>query len=237
MTDTRRYTFAPAMGAPHVYELDADGLTYHPPGDEAVRLRWGDIQYLDERPGQKVDIVANTADKAVPLFFATQDFGDLLDRLCTELSRLHRDKLETVTFRATRSYYTHFSVVIGVLIAFFMAGVLFLNFFEPTMFLVLAMTVPIGVSLVLQPIEVTPADEGLRVRDFLRVRLVPYGAMATVAFDVRGDLNYSFLRILMTLKSGRRIKITRFENLILLFIMIKAYWHSDTADKPGGERY
>ena len=203
VTDTRRYTFAPAMGPPHVYELDADGLTYHLPGEEAVVLRWGDIQYLDERPGQKVDIVAGTVDKPVPLYFATQDFADLLERLCTELAMLHREKMETSTFRATRSYFTHFSVVIGVLIAFVMAGVLFLNFFEPTMFLVVAMTVPVGVSLVLQPIEVTPTDEGLRVRDFLRLRLVPYGAIAALVFDVRGDLNYSFLRLVITLKSGR----------------------------------
>jgi hypothetical protein len=229
MTDNGRYIFTPAMGPPHVYELDADGLTYHPPGGAEVVLRWGDIRYLEECPGQKVDIVTAAPDKTVPLFFATQNFGDFLDRLCTELSVLHRDKLETITFRATRSYFTHFSVVIGVLIAFFMAGVLFLNFFEPTMFLVLAMTVPIGVSLVLQPIEVTPTEEGLRVRDFFRLRLVPYGAIATLTFDVRGDLNYSFLRIIMTLRNGRRIKITRFANLILLFIMIKAHWHQQAA--------
>jgi hypothetical protein len=225
MTENGRYTFAPAMGPPHVYEIDAAGLTYRPPGGGEVALQWGDIQYLEERPGQKVEIVTDTADQTVPLFFAIQSFGDLLDRLCTELAQLHRDKLEAITFRATRSYFTHFTVVIGVLIAFFMAGVLFLNFFEPTMFLVLAMTVPIAVSLVLQPIEVTPTEEGLRVRDFIRLRLVPYGAIATLAFDVRGDLNYSFLRIIMTLRNGRRVKIARFENLILLFIMIKAHWH------------
>ncbi len=225
MSDNGRYTFTPAMGPPHIYEFDAAGLTYHPPGGAEVILRWNDIRYLEERPGQKVDIVTDAPDKAVPLYFATQDFGDLLDRLCAKLAALHRDKLETITFRATRSYFTHFTVVIGVLIAFCMAGVLFLNFFEPTMFLVLAMTVPIAVSLVLQPIEVTPTEEGLRVRDFFRLRLVPYGAIATLACDVRGDLNYSFLRIIMTLRNGRRIKITRFENLILLFIMIKAHWH------------
>jgi hypothetical protein len=223
------------MGPPHVYELDADGLTYHPPGEEALVLPWGEIRYLEERPGQKVDIVTDVPDMTVPLFMGTSNFAELLNRLCTELSVLHRDKMEAVTFRATRSYFTHFSVVIGVLIAFFMAGVLFLNFFEPTMLLVVAMTVPIGVSLVLQPIEVTPSDEGLRVRDFFRLRLVPYSAIGALAFDVRGDLNYSFLRIILTLRSGRRIKITRFENLILLFIIIKAHWNPQAVSQPAGD--
>lgn len=229
MTDPRRYTFVPTMGAVHAYKLDATGLTYHPPGGAEVVLPWGDIQYIEECPGQKVDIVTANPDQVVPLFYATQDFKDLLDRLCTGLSVMHRDKMEKSTFRATRSYFTHFSVVIGVLIASFMAGVLFLSFSEPTMLLVVAMTLPIGVSLVLQPIEVTPTEEGLRVRDFCRLRLVPYGAIETLAFDVRGDLNYSFLRIILTLRNGRRIKISRFENLILLFIMIKANWHPPAA--------
>ena len=217
------------MGPPHVYDLDAAGLTYHAPGGETSLVPWGDIQYLEERPGQKVDLVTGNPGQGIPVFFGTQDFADLMDRLCTALAALHRDKVETITFRATRSYYTHFSVVIGVLIAFFMAGVLFLNFFEPTMFLVVAMTVPIAVSLVLQPIEVTPEAEGLRVRDFFRRRTIPYDAIETLDFDVRGDLNYSFLRIVLTTHNGRRIKISRFENLILLFIIIKANWDPHAA--------
>ena len=217
------------MGPPHVYDLDAAGLTYHAPGGETSLVPWGDIQYLEERPGQKVDLVTGNPGQGIPVFFGTQDFADLMDRLCTKLAVLHRDKVETITFRATRSYYTHFSVVIGVLIAFFMAGVLFLNFFEPTMFLVVAMTVPIAVSLVLQPIEVTPEAEGLRVRDFFRRRTIPYDAIETLDFDVRGDLNYSFLRIVLTTHNGRRIKISRFENLILLFIIIKANWDPHAA--------
>ncbi len=229
MNAPRRYIFKPTMGPPHVYELEAAGLTYHPPGGEASSVRWGDIKYLEERPGQKLDLVTADPDQGIPVFFGTQDFADLMDRLCTALAALHRDKMETITFRATRSYFTHFSVVIGVLIAFFMAGVLFLNFFEPTMFLVVAMTVPIAVSLVLQPIEVTPEAEGLRVRDFIRRRTIPYDAIETLDFDVRGDLNYSFLRIVLTTHNGRRIKISRFENLILLFIIIKANWDPQAA--------
>lgn len=230
MTDPRRYIFAPAMGPPHAYDLDARGLAYHAPGAAEVFLAWEDIQYLEERPGQKVDVVAANPEQVIPVFFAAQDFADLMARLCTALAVMHRDKLETITFRASRSYFTHFSVVIGVLIAFFMAGVLFLNFFEPTMLLVVAMTLPIGVSLVLQPIEVTPAREGLRVRDFFRRRLVPYDAIESLAFDVRGDLNYSFLRMILTLHNGRRIKISRFENMLLLFIMVKARRYPDAAD-------
>ncbi len=234
MNDSRRYIFSPTMGPPHVYEVNAAGLTYHPPGGAAMALPWEEVRYLEERPGQKADLVSNDPDKVVPLFFGTQNFVDLLDRLCTELAVLHRDQMAQLTFRATRSYFTHFSVVIGVLIAFFMAGVLFFNFFEPTMLLVVAMTLPIGVSLVLQPIEVTPDKDGLRVRDFLRRRFIPYDNIRALHFDVRGDLNFSFLRIILTTHQGRRIKISRFENLILLFIMIKAHWRPPATRPTGG---
>jgi hypothetical protein len=106
-----------------------------------------------------------------------------------------------------------------------MAGVLFLNFFDPTMLIVAAMTIPIGIHLVLQPIEVRPDTDGVYVRDFCRRRLVPYAAIETLTFDARGDLHVSFLRILVILRNGRRIKISRFDNLILLFILIEHYWH------------
>lgn len=225
MADPRRYIYAPTMGPQHVYELGESGLSYHPPGNGEVTLGWEDIQFLEEGPGQKVDIVADNPERVVPVFLATQDLGDLLERLCTELSVLHRNKMETLTFRATRSYFTQFAVVIGALMALFMAGVLFLNFFDPAMFLVVVMTLPIAISLMLQPIEVTPGPDGLHVRNFIRPRLIPYEAIETLAFDVRGDLHVSFLRILLTMGNGRRIKITRFENMLLLFIMIKAHWH------------
>jgi hypothetical protein len=222
MTDTRQYIFAPAMGPRHVYELDDEGLTWHPPDGETLVMPWAAIQYLEERQGQRVDVVSAATDETVPVYYATQDFPDLMERLCSRLAVMHRERMEVITFRATRSYFKHFSVVIGVLIAFFMAGVLFLNFFEPAMLLVVAMTLPIGISLVLQPIEVTPHEDGLRVRDFCRRRLIPYADIRSLDFDVRGDLNLSFLRIMLTLNNGRRIKISRFENLVLLFIIIKA---------------
>jgi hypothetical protein len=234
MTDPRQYTFTPTMGPPHHYELDAAGLTYRPPAGEAVPLRWEDIRFLEEGPGQKVDIVATDRQTVVPLFLATQDIGDLLDRVCTELAQLHRGRMETLTFRATRNYFTHFTVVAGVLIALFMAGVLFLESFEPAMLLIVAMTVPIMISLLLQPIEVTPDSDGLHVRSFIRRRLIPYDAIETLAFSVRGDLHVSFLRVMVGLRGGGRIKITRFENLILLYIVIMAYWRGRDARPTTG---
>ena len=223
MTFSRRYIFSPTMGPPHAYEIDEAGLVYHAPGAPETALHWEDIQYLEERAGQRVDIMTDDPDRIVPLYFGTRDFADLLGRLCAQLAGLHRDQMETLTFRASRSYFTHFSVVIGVLIVFFMAGVLFLNFFDPGMLLVVVMTIPISISLVLQPIEVTPAPDGLHVRDFCRRRLIPYAGIKTLTFDARGDLHVSFLRILLILENGRRIKISRFDNLILLFILIEHY--------------
>ena len=224
MTDTRQYIFTPTMGPPHAYDLDETGLVYHPPGAPEVALGWKDIQYLEERAGQRVDIITADPDLVVPLYFGTREFADLLGRLCAKLAGLHRAQMETLTFRASRSYFTHFSVVIGVLIVFFMAGVLFLNFFDPGMLLVLVMTLPISIHLILQPIEVTPSPQGLHVRDFCRRRLIPYGAIENLTFDARGDLHVSFLRVLLILRNGRRIKISRFDNLILLFILIEHYW-------------
>ena len=234
MTDPRHYTFTPALGPPHVYELGVAGLTYHPPAGEAVELRWEDIRFLEEGPGQKVDVVGANPERIVPLFLATQNIGDLLDRVCTELSVLHRGRMETLTFHATRSYFTQFAVVVGVLIAVFMAGLLYLQTFEPAMLLIFAIAVPIMISLVLQPIEVTPDSNGLHVRNFVRRRQIPYSDIETLAFDVRGDLHVSFLRVLLGLRGGRRIKITRFENMILMYILIQSYWHAQDA-RPANE--
>ncbi|MBL0714556.1 MAG: hypothetical protein JJV98_12735, partial [Desulfosarcina sp.] len=192
------------------------------PGAAEVTVGWEEIKYLEERPDQKVDIVTDNPARVVPVFYATRNFGELLGRLCSKLAVLHRDKMEALTFRGSRSYFTHLGIVLGLLTVFLMGGVLYLNFFEPGMLLIAALTLPIGVHLVLQPIEVTLGDGGLLVRDFFRRRLFDYNALEALRFDVRGDQYVRFLRIIITLRGGRQIKITRFGNLILLFILIES---------------
>lgn len=78
--------------------------------------------------------------------------------------------------------------------------------------------------ILLQPHTVTPGEDSLHVRDFVRTRFIDYTRIKRVAFDVHGDQYTSFLCVLVQLTNGRTIKIQRFENLILLFIFIKTKW-------------
>jgi len=210
---------------PHYYEVRASGFTYRPPGGKNIDARWEDIKYLNDISGHKVDIVLNEAPLIIPLFYATRDFPALLTAVCVNLAELHHDKIGTQTFKGSRAYFVHSGLVLSVFLVLVAGSFFYLYRFTPAWLFVLTVTLPMIGYILLQPHTVAPGDETLFVRDFVRKRFIDYTRIKRLAFDVNGDQVAAFLCILVHLTNGRKIKMQRFENLILLFIFIQTKWH------------
>jgi hypothetical protein len=225
MLEPQTYIFESDRHPPHYYEVRASGLTYRPPGGKNIDARWEDIKYLNDISGHKVDIVLNEAPLIIPLFYATRDFPALLTAVCVNLAELHHDKIGTQTFKGSRAYFVHSGLVLSVFLVLVAGSFFYLYRFTPAWLFVLTVTLPMIGYILLQPHTVAPGDETLFVRDFVRKRFIDYTRIKRLAFDVHGDQVAAFLCILVHLTNGRKIKMQRFENLILLFIFIQTKWH------------
>jgi hypothetical protein len=235
MTESEIYFFQPEQHPAHTYELDATGLIYRPPGRESVAVRWERIAYLKDVSGQRVDIVAADSPKVIPLFYATRHFAGLLAGVCTRLADLHRTQIGVQTFSGCRSYLLHVGIVLGIFALLIVFSTAFLRHFTTAWLFILATAAPITVYLLLQPHTVTPEDDYLEVRDFVRTRIIDYARIHKLVFDLHGDPHTAYLCVKIQMADGRKIKIQRFDNLLLLYIFLKTKW--DAARRQTGKRF
>jgi hypothetical protein len=233
MVEPQIYIFEPEQRPAHTYILDAAGLTYRPPGHAPAVVRWDAIRYLKDIPGQKVEIVIKDSATAIPLYYATRNFAELLAGVCTPLADLHREQIGVRTFSGRRSYLLHIGIVLGVFALLIGFSTIHFRQFTGAWLFILAMTVPMTVYLLLQPHTVRTEDDHLEVRDFIRTRIIDYRRLRRLAFGLHGDKHTAYLCVKVLLADGQTIKIQRFENIVLLYIFIKTKW--DTAHgRPGG---
>ena len=229
MPETQTYIFQPEHHPAHTYEIEPEGLIYRPPGRESVAVRWEQIRYLEDVVGRKVDVVTGDSAITIPLFYATRDFASLLTAVCARLVDLHREKIGVRTFKGHTSYL----VQIGTVLAFFammaVVGAVHLQRHTMVSLFLLATTLPMTVYLLRRPHTVTPNDTYLEVRDFTGTRRVDYARIRTLAFDLHGDKHISYLCLKIHLTDGRKLKMQRLENLVLLYIFIKTRWDAARA--------
>jgi hypothetical protein len=156
----------------------------------------------------------------------------LLTTVCSKLAALHRNQIGTQTFKGSLTYFIHRGVVLGILTLLLLASIIYRYQFTALWLFLAAVTVPMIVYILLQPHSVTPLDKGLALQDFIKTRFIAYDRIKGMAFDFHGDRQTSFLCILIHLTNGRKIKIQRFDNLILLYIFIMSRWQTATDAEP-----
>lgn len=234
MTEPQTYHFESEDHQIYVYQVEKDGLTYQAPGCKSTTVRWEDIQYLEDISGQRVDIVRNGEPANIPIFYYTHQFSNLLTHVCSKLATLHRDQIGTQIFKGSLTYFIHRGIVLGIMALLLLASVIYHFEFTALWLFMAAVTLPMMVYILQQPHAVTPLEDGLSLQDFMKTRFIAYDRIKGVAFDFHGDRQVSFLCVLIHLTNGRKIKIQRFENLILLFIFIMSRWDRARKTRPGG---
>ena len=235
MAEAYTYIFEPELRPPHRYELDREGLVYHPPRGVPRAVRWQDIRYLEDVSGRRVDIVVGAPATPIPLFYGTRRFSGLLEDVCDRLAGLHRDKLGIRTFRANRAYRAHRTTVLSVLAALLLGSVIYLQDHLAVWLFVLGTILPMAAYILRQPHTVTPLEDGLEMKDGLRTRFIAYGRIAAIGFALHGDTHTAYLCVRLHLTDGRRIKVQRFDNLVLLFLFMKTKWERHRS-KAAGQR-
>ena len=188
--------------------------------------------------GPEIDVSAEPlACTCPPEVDAGPDFTALLTTVCTRLAALRRKQLGIQTFQGQQGYAVHRAVVLGLSAVLIAGSSVYLQRFTLPWYFICAMTLPIMVYILRLPHTVSPGEDTLVVKSWMATRRIDYGRIEGVAFGFHGDRRTSYLCILVRLTDGRRIKIQRFENLILLYICIWSQWQMHQAQTPEAHGY
>ena len=209
------------------YDIHEHGLIYRPDYGQKVNLSWWDIQYIEDCPGNRVDIFLKKQ-KEVPVRYATNEFPILLKTICLKLSEIRRESFSSKKFNLTSEYSLHLNFVISVLVLSLL-GSLLVGY--ALFFMLLILFVPIGIFILKQPFSLTLDDHSLTVRNLLRERAINFSEIENIDFEVKSNDYGSTLCILIELKSRREMTIKKFENIILFFIMLQIKLNEYKKDK------
>jgi hypothetical protein len=199
------------------YDIHENGLIYRPDYAEELNLSWRDIQYLEDCPGNRVDIFSKKLAE-VPVRYETDEFSILLKTICSKLSEIRIESFCSQEFNLTSKYSLHLNFVISVLVLSLL-GSLWVGY--ALFFMLLVLFVPIGIFILRQPFSLALDSHSLTVRNLLRERAINYSEIENIDFEVKSNDYGSTLCVLIELKSKRKMTIKKFENIILFFIMLQ----------------
>jgi hypothetical protein len=208
------------------YDVHENGLIYRPNSDEEIRFSWTDIQYIDDLSGDRVEIFLNEQ-KQVPIRYATNEFPLLLKTICLKLSEIHNENVSFQEFSLTLKYYLHLTFVVVALVlsligSFFVSNVLF--------FILLALSIPVGIFVHRHPISLTLDQHALTVRNLYLKRDVDYSEIKTMDFEVKRNDYESTLCIILNLKNRKIMTIKKIEKIILFFILLQIKLNENIED-------
>ena len=199
------------------YDVHENGFVYRPDNDEKVSFNWEDVQYIEDFPGYKVDILLN-GQKEVPVRYTTKEFSRFLKTICLKLSEIRKDSFHSQKFKLTRKYFYHFSFVISIPLLV-LAICILVGF--PFLYLLLILFVPVCIFLYRQPISLTVRSHGLIVRNLFVERAITYYEIEDVDFVVKSNDYENVLCVMIHLKNKETITIKKIENIILFFILLQ----------------
>jgi hypothetical protein len=200
------------------YDLHENGLTYRTDAGKKLSLSWEDIQYIEDIPGDRVDIVIKNK-KEVPVRYAANKFSLLLKTVCAKIADIHSARFTAQEFTLTLSYMIHLSFVGSVVVLLPLGSLLF----DYTLFLLfLAFGVPIGMVVLRQPVSLILNNDGLTIQKLITKQSLNFNEIQSLNFEVKSNQYGSTLCILMDLKNGEKMVLQKFQNIILLFVMLQA---------------
>ena len=72
------------------YDVHENGMFYRPDSGEEISFIWRDIKYIDDRSGDRVDIILYNL-KEVPVKYTTNEFPVFLKTICLRLSDIRQE--------------------------------------------------------------------------------------------------------------------------------------------------
>jgi hypothetical protein len=199
------------------YEVHENELIYRPNSDNKFSLSWKNIQYIEDRPGERVDIFSNKQEE-IPIRYATDEFSVLLKTICLKLSEIRKESFYPHKFTITLKYLLHLNFVIFVLVLSLISSLLVGN---AGFIMLVTIFVPIGIFIQRLPISITLDNDRITVRNLFIKRVINYTGLRNIDFEVKSNDYGSTLCILINLKNKKTITFKNFEDIILFFIMLQ----------------
>ena len=217
MNEYKTFCYESLRSGKICYDIHEHGLNYRPDYGDKLSLSWRDIQYIEDCPGDRVDIFLKKQ-IGVPIRYETREFPVLLKNICLKLSEIRKESFCSQKFDLTSKYSLHLNFVISVLVLSLL-GSLWAGY--ALFFMLLILFAPIGIFILRQPFSLTVDSHSFSVRNLLIERSINYSEIENIDFDVKSNDYGSTLCILIELKSRNKMTIKKFENIILFFIMLQ----------------
>jgi len=217
MNESKTFFYESFRNRKIYYDVHENGLICRTDSDEKFSLSWRDIQYIEDRSGDRVEIFLNKQ-KEVPVRYATNEFSVLLKTICLKLSEIRKESFYSYKFTLTLKYLLHLSFVISVLVLSLISSLLA---GKALFFMLLALFVPLGIFIQRQPISLIIGNHSLAVRSLLMKRAINYNEIQNIDFEVKSNDYGSTLCILINLENRKKMTIKNIENIVLFFIMLQ----------------
>ena len=187
------------------YEVHENELIYRPSSDDKFSLSWKNIQYIEDRPGERVDIFSNKQEE-IPIRYATDEFSVLLKTICLKLSEIRKESFYPHKFSITLKYLLHLNFVVFVLVLSLISSLLVS---KAGFIMLVTIFAPIGIFIHRLPISLTLDNHKITVRTLFIKRVINYTRIRNIEFKVKSNDYGSTLCILINLKNRKTITIQK----------------------------
>jgi len=199
------------------YDVHENGMLYRPDSDQRTSLLWRDIQYIEDRSGDRVDIILNNL-KEVPIKYTTNEFTVFLKTICLRLSDVRKENFRFQKFPLTSKYLFHLSIAVSLLV---LSLIISLTVSTALFSLLLTLAIPLGIFFQRQPISLTLDNQCLTFHHLHKKTAINYHEILNIDFEVLNNDYGSTLNILINLKDRKDITIKKLEDIIIFFIMLQ----------------
>ena len=199
------------------YDVHENGMVYRPDIGEEISFIWRDIEYIDDCSGTRVDIVLYNL-KEVPVRYTTNEFPVFLKTICLRLSDIRKEDFRCQNFPLTSKYLFHLSIAVSVLV---LSLIISFPVSKALFFLLLTLTVPLGIFFQRQPISLTLDNHRLSFNHLHKKISFNYSEIEDIDFEILSNDYGSTLGIFINIKDRKNITIKKLEDSIIFFIMLQ----------------
>ncbi len=226
MSTVQTFCFEPFLNRKTYYDISDDGLTYRPHNKEKVDIKWEDIDYLQNSANKWVEVYFNGLEDPVPIYYDTGDFVILLKLICDKLAAIHGGIFQSQEFKASTSYFVHMIFGLALSLVIIIFGI---EYDSKILLAISGLFVILSIHLMNRPLSILLSEKSFLIRSFLFKKIFRYSDIEGLDFKLIGSDYSTYLAINIDLTSGKKIKIQRFNHIILCFILLTLAKNNEVA--------
>ena len=205
-------------GSTTYYDVHESGMVCRSDDDdEKTRFVWSNVKYIEDRSQGWIYIVLDNL-KEIPVKYTTNEFPVFLKTVCLRLADIRKEDFCPQNFRLTAKYLFHLRIVVSLLVLALIVGFQLSNVL---FFVLLALSIPLGLFFKRQPISLTLDNHCLTLHYLHKKTDIDYAEILNSEFAVVNNDYGSTLTIDLNLKGREDLTIRKLEDMITFFIMLQ----------------